>query len=111
QVIVRMRALVRRMDGETRESFQHHTGELPEEAIQRLATRTGADLKTWLDAHPRVVELLERRPAGAGGNGVVISTHEDELLRIEEIFGKNTTPEDYITGFERFVRENMNQIP
>jgi type I restriction enzyme R subunit len=42
---------------------------------------------------------------------VVISPHEDQLLRIEEIFGKNTTPEDYITGFERFVRENMNQVP
>lgn len=113
QLIVRMRALVKYMDGETRESFQHHTGELPEEAVQRLATHSGAELRAWLDAHPRVVELIERRQVGAAGNGdgVVISTHDDELLRIEEIFGKNTTPEDYITGFERFVRENMNQVP
>jgi len=112
QVIVRMRSLVKRMDAETRESFERHTGESPDMALQRLSTRSGAELQEWLADHPRAVELLERRPLYTEKNdGVVISTHEDELLRIEEIFGKNTTPEDYITGFERFVRENMNQVP
>ena len=112
QVIVRMRALVKRMDAETRESFERHTGESPDMALQRLSTRSGAELEEWLAAHPRAVELLERRPLRTDRNdGVVISSHEDELLRIEEIFGRNTTPEDYITGFERFVRENMNQVP
>ncbi|THK35614.1 type I restriction-modification system endonuclease [Ensifer sp. MPMI2T] len=112
QVIVRMRAMVKRMDAETRESFERHTGEAPDMAVQHLATRSGAEIEAWLAAHPRAVELLERRPLRTDKNdGVVISTHEDELLRIEEIFGKNTTPEDYITGFERFVRENMNQVP
>ncbi|QSY95316.1 type I restriction-modification system endonuclease [Rhizobium bangladeshense] len=113
QVIVRMRAMTKRMDEETRESFERHTGETPEMTVQRLSTCSGPELETWLSAHPRAVELLERRPvqAARGNDGVVISTHEDELLRIEEIFGRNTTPEDYITGFERFVRENMNQVP
>lgn len=112
QVIVRMRSLVKRMDAETRESFARHTGESPDMALQHLSTRSGAELSEWLASHPRAVELLERRPLFTDKNdGVVISTHEDELLRIEEIFGKNTTPEDYITGFERFVRENMNQVP
>ena len=112
QVIVRMRAMVKRMDAETRESFERHADEDPDLAVQRLSTRSGAELQEWLAAHPRAVELLERRPLRVEKNdGVVIAPHEDELLRIEEIFGKNTTPEDYITGFERFVRENMNQIP
>lgn len=113
QVIVRMRAMAKRMDDETRESFERHTGETAEMAVQRLAAQSGAELQDWLKAYPRVVELLQRRPVNAvrDNDGVVISTHEDELLRIEEIFGKNTTPEDYITGFERFVREKMNEVP
>ncbi|MCM5554027.1 type I restriction-modification system endonuclease [Pleomorphomonas sp. NRKKF1] len=112
QVIVRMRSLAKRMADEARESFERHTGESPESAIERLAKRSGAELRAWLTAHPRAVELLEWRRRGAGGgDGVVIAPHEDELLRIEEVFGKNTTPEDYITGFERFVRENMNRVP
>ncbi|MBB3952694.1 type I restriction-modification system endonuclease [Aureimonas jatrophae] len=113
QVVVRMRSLASRMDEETRASFERHAGETAEAAIGRLATRPGTELADWLADHPRAVELLERRPVGAAraNDGVVISTHDDELLRIEEIFGRNTTPEDYITGFERFVRENMNEIP
>jgi type I restriction enzyme R subunit len=112
QVIVRMRAMIKRMDAETRESFERQTGENPENVLQRLSTRSGRELQNWFSEHPRAVELLERRRLRTDNNdGVVISTHEDELLRIEEIFGKNTTPEDYITGFERFIRENMNQLP
>ncbi len=113
QVIVRMRRLAKQMDQETRDSFERATGQTPEMAVQSLSTRSGRELEAWLNAHPRAVELLERKPARTerNGDGVVISPHEDELLRIEEIFGKNTTPEDYITGFERYVRENMNQIP
>jgi len=111
QVIVRMRALSKRMDDEAYDGFVHHTGETPEAAVQRLAKAPGATLLEWLRAYPRAVDLLERRSRRGGGDGVWISTHEDELLRIEEVFGKNTTPEDYITGFERFVRENMNRVP
>ncbi|SOB99107.1 type I restriction-modification system endonuclease [Stappia indica] len=116
QVIVRMRALAGRIDEETREAFERHTGSPPEQAIQDLSSRSGAEVKAWLDAHPRAVELLERpaerREAGPGrGNGIVIAPHEDELLRIEEIFGEGTTPEDYIEGFETFVRDNMNTLP
>ncbi|MBV6648130.1 MAG: type I restriction-modification system endonuclease [Hoeflea sp.] len=113
QVVVRMRRLAGTMDEETRESFERHTGQTPEAIVQSLATKSGAELEGWLQEHPRSVELLERKPVTARrpGEGVVISNHEDELLRIEEIFGRNTTPEDYIEGFERYVRENMNSVP
>ncbi|MGS4986493.1 type I restriction-modification system endonuclease [Roseibium sp. RP-7] len=113
QVIVKMRGLAGRIDEETRESFLHHTGQTPEAALENLSTRPSAELATWLKEYPRAVEILERRPVrqDRSNDGVVISKHEDELLRIEEIFGRNTTPEDYIEGFERYVRENMNKIP
>ncbi len=111
QVVVRMRALAGRMDEETRESYERHTGQSPEETVQTLTAKTGAELEAWLKEHPRAVELLQRRPVGGGGDGMVISHHEDELLRIEEIFGEGTRPEDYIEGFERFIKDNMNKVP
>lgn len=113
QVIVKMRGLAGRIDGETRESFVHHTGQTPEAVLETLSTRPAGELASWLRDYPRAVEILERKPVRRDGSkdGVVISGHEDELLRIEEIFGRNTTPEDYIEGFERYVRKNMNRIP
>ncbi|TYC67334.1 type I restriction-modification system endonuclease [Stappia sp. BW2] len=111
QVIVRMRSLTGRMDEETRESFDHHTGQSPEEAVQTLSTKTGVQLQEWLKDHPKAVDLMQRRPVGGGGDNIVISHHEDELLRIEEIFGEGTKPEDYIEGFERYIKDNMNKVP
>eukprot|EP00903_Cladosiphon_okamuranus_P022578 g20773.t1 len=113
QVVVKMRNLAGRVDEETRESFENHTGQSPEVAVQVLSQKSGEELVEWLRTYPRAVELLERKPVRSvrTSDGVVISNHEDELIRIEEIFGKNTRPEDYIEGFERYVRENMNKIP
>lgn len=113
QVVVKMRSLASRIDDETGESFEHHTGQHPDTAIQDLSTRSGAEVSDWLKAYPRAVELLERsqKKAEQPKDTVVLSPHEDELICIEEIFGKGTKPEDYIEGFERYVRDNMNRIP
>ena len=112
QVVVKMRGLVPNMDEETRQSFELHTGETPEATLRTLAGLSGRELQGWIQSHQRAIPLLERQAGRQRpDDGVVISTHEDELLRIEEIFGRNTTPEDYIEGFERFVRQNMNTIP
>jgi len=90
QVVVKMRSLASRLEEETRENFEHHTGQPPEIAIQDLPTRSGAEMSEWLKAHPRAVELLEQPTVGnvKSADGVVISRHEDELLRIEEIFAR-----------------------
>ena len=113
QVVVKMRNLAGRIDEQTQESFERTTGQTATAAVQDLSQKSSLELIDWLKANPLAVELLERRPVKTykGGDGVTISHHDDELLRIEEIFGKNTKPEDYIEGFERYVRENMNSIP
>lgn len=113
QVVVKMRSLASRLDDETRESFEYYTGQHPDTAIHDLSTRSGAEVSEWLKTYPRALEMLERnqKKAKQPQDPVVVSPHEDELKRIEEIFGKNTKPEDYIEGFERYVRDNMNKIP
>ena len=65
-----------------------------------------------MNDNPRVIEVLDRKDKTEGGGPrQIISTHDDELIRIEEVFGNNLTPEDYIESFERYIRENMNQLP
>lgn len=113
QIVVRLRSLGKRLDDAQREEFLRHAGQSPEEALAALQARSGAEKLEWFKQHPRAVEILDRKPVKKPrpGDGITISPHEDELLHIREIFGQNTTPEDYIEGFERFVRENMNTVP
>lgn len=113
QIVVRMRNLAKRMDDAQREEFSRHARQSPEEALAALQSRSGSEKLEWFRQHPRAIEILDRRPVmkARPGDGVAISNHQDELLHIREIFGESTTPEDYIEGFERFVRENMNAVP
>jgi type I restriction enzyme, R subunit len=46
------------------------------------------------------------------GEKVYISKHADKIKEVQRGYGEgNNRPEDYLEGFERFVKENMNLIP
>jgi type I restriction enzyme R subunit len=113
QIVVRMRGLSARLDEGQQEEFTRHAHVSPEDALEVLRGLSGSGQLEWFGRHPRAVEILDRKPLRERSlrDGVPIAGDEDELLHIREIFGRNTTPEDYIEGFERFVRENMNVVP
>ncbi len=113
QVVVKMRALAKRMDKSHQEALNSAMGGEADTVINDLSCKSGAEVKDWLNKHPRALENLVRAPAKKDPlkNGVAISYHEDQLLHIREVFGDNATPESYIESFETYVRENMNTIP
>ena len=46
------------------------------------------------------------------GEKIYISNHDDRVTKVERGYGEgNNRPEDYLEGFERFVKENINLIP
>ncbi|MDO6757043.1 type I restriction-modification system endonuclease [Phaeobacter inhibens] len=112
QIIVRTRLKARRISPENAEHFERVAGQDIEAFLDWLQLSDPADIETFLTDTPRVLEILDRKDRSQGGGSKqVISNHEDELLRIEDVFGDNLTPEDYIESFERYIRENMNQLP
>lgn len=40
----------------------------------------------------------------------IISNHEDEIREITQIYGKNEKLEDYLESFEKYIKENENEI-
>ncbi|MGM8366101.1 type I restriction-modification system endonuclease [Virgibacillus sp. W0181] len=40
-----------------------------------------------------------------------ISQHEDELVSVNRGYGQASRPEDYLDGFNKFIKEHMNEIP
>jgi type I restriction enzyme R subunit len=41
---------------------------------------------------------------------MLISRHEDAIRRVETGYGDSSRPEDYLEGFQAYLRENMNKI-
>ena len=63
------------------------------------------------DQHPRALAILgDARPAPPR-DGIYISEHPDELVSVADVFDGGASPEDYISGFGRYVRENSNAVP
>lgn len=112
QIVVRARQKTRLMDDETREQFEHLSGDSPEDFVAWLRKADVAEVEGLFTDKPQLVQLLDKkRKSGDGASPIFISEHEDELIAVEDYFGKDLTPEDYIEAFERYVRENMNSVP
>jgi type I restriction enzyme R subunit len=70
------------------------------------------EVPVFFEARPSLLPLLagltRPRPVDPG---VYISPHDDDLVSVDDVFDGASSPEDYITAFERFVRENINLVP
>lgn len=111
QIVVRTRQLVQRIDDSQCSQLETHLDCAPDDLAATLHDLTPAELLKWFERFPRTTEILDRKPDGRDGTGIYVSEHEDELVGIQDYFGGNASPEDYIEGFERFIKNNMNTVP
>ncbi len=73
----------------------HQAG--PQQAAQMLAN------------HGNLASRVESvRSMLNGGKQYVISEHKDQFLVREQNFAAYSRPEDYLTAFERFIKDNLN---
>lgn len=71
-----------------------------------------AEVRTWIAAHPHLPPLLDAKTASDGRGGILISHHADEVRLVEQGYGPGRTrPEDYLDGFAKFVRDQVNELP
>ena len=93
------------------ELFEAAAGAPVDQVLSELKAATPKEAAEWFAARPQVAELLDR----ATGNGkarVYISEHPDALKSLTRGYGEGRErPEDYLEGFGRFVKENVNKLP
>ncbi len=109
QIIVKLRQRLKRLDEEKREAMAQVLGELSA-LPDRLKDAEPAETLDLFRQHPSLVTLLDT-PDRRKGDGMFVSEHDDELLSVEDDYGEKASPADYISGFEAFVRANMNAVP
>ena len=112
QIVVKVRQLLRHLSEDAATALREMTGLSPDALLMELRTMPSAEIVSMFADKPRLAPLLEGlRPVGAGGPGIFISTHDDSLVSVDDIFEGVSSPENYITAFERLIRENLNAVP
>lgn len=110
EIIAKIQRKKRSWTSKDHEDFKALSGGMSvEKFIEDLkkitALQAGADLKT----KKHLVAFIDENRGRA--HRIYISEHEDKLLSATRGYGNAEKPEDYLEGFERFVKENMNLIP
>jgi type I restriction enzyme R subunit len=112
QLVVKVRQHLRHATADEAEAIRALVGDDPARLPAMVKAMPAGEIPTYFAARPALLPLLAglRRP-GPVNPGPFISSHPDDLVSVEDVFEGAATPEDYITAFERFVRENINLVP
>lgn len=93
------------------DGFETLAGMPPAQLLDQLRRQGPADAASWFAAHADLALYLDRVTTGDGPK-LVISEHDDELLRTERGYGEGQKkPDDYLDEFGAFILDNMNLIP
>lgn len=109
QIVVKLRQRLKRLDEEKRETMAQVLGDLSA-LPDRLKDADPAEALDLFRRHLALAALLDT-PDRRKGDGMFVSEHDDELVSVEDDYGEKASPADYISGFEAFVRANMNAVP
>jgi type I restriction enzyme R subunit len=111
QLLAKLQRRARAMTGEEAEAFRTIAGMAPAELVRRFRKDGAAGAASWFGERPELAALLDQKiPPRAFPQ--IVSHHADELREETHGYGEgNQRPEDFLDGFSRFVRENLNRMP
>lgn len=109
QFIVKLRHKKRHLSDEKKQDFETKTGMAPDEFLQQVTTLPLKKVVDWFVKNPGLGELLDLKE-GVTRFPLPVSDDPDELKEVEKGFGKNKKPDDYLKGFQKYIKQNENKI-
>ncbi len=110
QLIAKLQTKKRKLgSGKAFDTFCDLAGIEPQQLLDELKTGTADSAAAFFKNHPDLAAFLDK--SVGGGSKLVISDHDDEVIRVEHGYGDYESPTDYLESFKKFVEENGNTIP
>ncbi|MFO0697548.1 MAG: type I restriction-modification system endonuclease [Polyangiales bacterium] len=112
QLLAKLRRKARTFPDDLLDLFETASGGMKPSELVDFLKKNGADVaRAWFIEHARVAEILDASVGGPGSR-IFISHHDDVVVEVGRGYGPNRErPGDFLEGFERYVRQNMNNIP
>jgi type I restriction enzyme R subunit len=110
QLTAKLNRRIKRLSPEKVAALEALTGQSLDDFKTQVRRLTPEDGKIFFSDKKRVAEILDSQEASAPRR-LIISHHQDTLLRVERGYGNYDKPEDYLTAFSEFITKNRNLIP
>ena len=109
QLIAKLQRKRSTLSDDSQEAIRAVAGMPVRDMIEHLRQTDPLQLKEWFAERAAIAEILDIKDGGT--QPLLISRHADELRSVERGYGNAQKPEDYLDGFQAFLRDNMNKIP
>jgi type I restriction enzyme R subunit len=110
QLLIRLRRRISKLSRQAAEAWENATGESPAETLARVQGATPEDLADWVKARPTLGAILDWNPEGGRPLPLAVSYHPDSHHSTTVGYGAAGRPEDYLSAFATFLRENGNTL-
>lgn len=110
QLTVKLRRRLKSMSPEMRARFESEAGETPEQTLKRLKEGALTELSKWFSEKKGLGPILDWKSDGETPRFVPISSHSDKVVSVTRGYGDGQKPEDFLDGFSKFVKNNINTI-
>ncbi len=110
QILVKLRRRLKRLPDEAREQYEASAGETPEATLDRLKNEPTSTTAAWAKTRPGIGRILDWSSDGTGPVYVAVSNHPDQIVAVTRGYGNGEKPEDFLDGFNKYIRTNLNEI-
>jgi type I restriction enzyme R subunit len=111
QLLAKLERKRRHLDGEALLRFEAVAGQTPQDLIRFLRENGPEVARQWFAEHVLLADILDGT-SKAGQMPLIISHHADEVRSVEHGYGDGRQrPDDYLSGFAKFLKDNLNLIP
>ncbi|MED1876058.1 type I restriction-modification system endonuclease [Brevibacillus borstelensis] len=110
EIVAKMQRKKQRWTPKDHENFKSlSSGQSIEQFINWVKQSDPQQIVNALQSKKDLIQYIDENKGRS--NRQYISTHEDKLISITRGYGNADKPEDYLEGFQQFIKENLNLIP
>jgi type I restriction enzyme, R subunit len=110
EILVKLRRTLGKLTSEAQEAYQNLAGEPAQTTADRLQREPLDVMANWIKGKPGIGAILDWKPESGRSIPLPISEHPDKVVGVTTGYGTTDRPEDFLTSFEKFIRENVNKV-
>jgi type I restriction enzyme R subunit len=110
EILVKLRQRLVKLTSEALQAYQDAAGEPLQTTVNRLQQEKPEVMANWIKGKPGLGPILDWQPGSGRPVPLPISEHPDKVISVTSEYGPTRKPDDYLTSFTQYVRDNVNKI-
>ncbi len=110
EILVKLRQKLVKLTPDAQEAYQNAAGEPLQTTVNRMQHEPLEAMARWVKDEASIGPILDWQPESGRPIPLPISEHGDKIVSVTTGYGATTRPEDFLSSFAQFVRDNVNKV-